>query len=239
MKRAQSIILLLATMGLLTACGNDLEDSSVADGDTPILAVIADETSTVTSTTASETTTTTTITSTSVTTSTTTTTEEITTTPTTTSTTATETVLLTVEQSIPVETGAVLESETQPTTEAIIESEYEVPAGNICPVTGVELQYSARYYVCDSPLTASMGVAYFGGHTEKYYSERVLPGNGLSIPDRHYGEDGTIRDADGYIVVAADYGYLSYGSILLTTLGPAKVYDTGCPWGIIDIYVNW
>ena len=104
---------------------------------------------------------------------------------------------------------------------------------------GVALQYSAPYNVSDNPLTPSKGVVNFNGHKETYYSQRVLPGTGLNIPGRHVADDGTVRDGDGYIVVASDLSYLSRGSVILTSLGPAKVYDTGCAYGTIDIYVNW
>ena len=66
-----------------------------------------------------------------------------------------------------------------------------------------------------------------------------MPGNGLRIPGRHVADDGTIRDEEGYICVAADPGFMSKGSILITSLGPAKVYDSGCAYGTIDIYVSW
>jgi hypothetical protein len=29
------------------------------------------------------------------------------------------------------------------------------------------------------------------------------------------------------------------GSVLMTSLGPAKVYDTGCAYGTVDLYVDW
>lgn len=106
-------------------------------------------------------------------------------------------------------------------------------------VTGVQLQYSAKYSVSSNPLTRSKGVVSFNGHRETYYSQRILPGYGLNIPGRHVADDGTVRDGDGYIVVASDLSYLGRYSILLTSLGPAKVYDTGCAYGTIDIYVNW
>jgi outer membrane murein-binding lipoprotein Lpp len=104
---------------------------------------------------------------------------------------------------------------------------------------GVELQYSATYNVTSNKLTVSKGVVNYNGHKETYYSQKVLPGNGLNIPGRHVADDGTIRDGDGYICVAADSSFYSKGSKLMTSLGPAKVYDTGCAYGTIDIYVNW
>lgn len=101
----------------------------------------------------------------------------------------------------------------------------------------LKMEYSARY--TNGGLTKKRGAIYYNGHRETYYSEKVLPGNGLRIPGRHVADDGTIRDEDGYICVAADPGFMSKGSILITSLGPAKVYDSGCAYGTIDIYVSW
>lgn len=88
-------------------------------------------------------------------------------------------------------------------------------------------------------LTKSKGVVYFNGHRETYYSQRVLPGPGLNIPGRHVASDGTVRDKNNYIVVAADPKFLAKGSIVETSLGTAKVYDCGCAYGTIDIYTDW
>jgi len=99
------------------------------------------------------------------------------------------------------------------------------------------MEYSAVYSY--NGLTKQRGAIFYNGHRETYYSEKVLPGNGLNIPGRHVADDGTIRDADGYICVAADPSYMAKGSVLITSLGPAKVYDSGCAYGTIDIYVNW
>ena len=103
----------------------------------------------------------------------------------------------------------------------------------------LKMEYSALYTYAGTRLTKSKGAQYFNGHKETYYSERVLPGTSLAIPGRHVADDGTIRDGDGFICVAADPGFMAKGSILITSLGPAKVYDCGCAYGIIDIYVNW
>ena len=103
----------------------------------------------------------------------------------------------------------------------------------------LKMEYSALYTYSGTRLTKSKGAQYFNGHKETYYSQRVLPGNSLAIPGRHVADDGTVRDGDGFICVAADPGYMPKGSILITSLGPAKVYDSGCAYGTIDIYVNW
>ena len=105
---------------------------------------------------------------------------------------------------------------------------------------GYILLYDKPYNVeTDVKLNSYIGVVYFNGHKETYYSQNVLPGGGLRIPGRHVAEDGTVRDEEGYICVAADWNYLPYGATVLTSLGLARVYDTGCDYGVIDIYVNW
>lgn len=102
-----------------------------------------------------------------------------------------------------------------------------------------KLEYSKAYDTKTSGLTKSKGAIYYDNHKETYYSERILKGSSLNIPGRHTAEDGTVRDGDGYICVAANPSYLSKGTIVKTSLGPAKVYDTGCASGIVDIYTNW
>lgn len=86
-------------------------------------------------------------------------------------------------------------------------------------------------------LTASAGVYNGPSGKETYYSQKVLPGGGLNIPGRHVEADGTVRDADGYIVIASDN--LSKGSVAETSLGTGKVYDTGVGHAGVDIYTNW
>ena len=81
------------------------------------------------------------------------------------------------------------------------------------------------------------GVVYFNGHKETYYSQKVLPGGGLNIPGRYVAGDGTVRDGSGFICLASsDY---PKGTVVQTTLGPGKVYDCGCPSGVIDVYTDW
>ena len=105
---------------------------------------------------------------------------------------------------------------------------------------GYILLYDKSYNVeTDVKLNSYIGVVYFNGHKETYYSQNVLPGGGLRIPGRHVAEDGSVRDEEGYICVAADWNYLPYGATVLASLGPARVYDTGCDYGVVDIYVNW
>ncbi|MBR6136584.1 MAG: hypothetical protein IKQ06_00350 [Bacilli bacterium] len=103
----------------------------------------------------------------------------------------------------------------------------------------LHMEYSGLYTYYGDRLSVAKGAIYFNGHKETYYSQRVLPGYSLNIPGRHVADDGTVRDGNGYICVAANPSFMAKGSVLITSLGPAKVYDSGCSHGIIDIYVNW
>lgn len=101
-----------------------------------------------------------------------------------------------------------------------------------------EIDLSMSEYVYD-PLTPERGAMYYNDHKETYYSQNVLPGDSLYIPGRHVAFDGTVRDEDGYICVACDPGFLGYGGIIETSLGWGKVYDCGCEYGTVDLYVAW
>ncbi len=99
---------------------------------------------------------------------------------------------------------------------------------------------SSSYYSSGGSgvLTKSGGVNQFNGRRETWYSQRVLPGGGLNIPGRHVEpSDGTVRDGEGYICVAASD--LPRGTVVETSLGTGKVYDTGCAAGTTDVYVDW
>ena len=235
--KTKSAILILTAASLLTGCGSlnsEMKDSSAVD-----IVVTVDELELCTD--VAETAETLLFTTTATPTS-----RTISTSTTTTTTTATEAVT----EAPVVETEPITEAPTEPEpvyvaapveteTEPVIQADAPATGENVCPVTGITLQYTSAYCIYESPLTRQAGVVYYGGHKETYYSENVLPGPGLAIPDRHHGDDGTIRDADGYICVATDYSFLPYGSIIVTSLGPGKVYDTGCAWGTVDIYTCW
>ena len=96
---------------------------------------------------------------------------------------------------------------------------------------------SGGYVIPSGGLTPSKGRIWYNGHTETYYSQKVLPGGGLAIPGRHIASDGTIRDADGYIVLASDD--YPRGTVVETSLGAGKVYDTGSGSGNIYLYTDW
>jgi hypothetical protein len=103
----------------------------------------------------------------------------------------------------------------------------------------VQLQYSAQYHIIDDHLTRSNGVVYFMGHRETWYSTNEASGKATawSIPGKHVADDGTIRDEDGFICVASS-DHRKH-TIVMTSVGPGKVYDTGCSHGTVDVYTDW
>ena len=101
------------------------------------------------------------------------------------------------------------------------------------PVQEPSNESSYNFYT--GPLNPTSGVYYYNGRKETYYSSRVL---------YHYrtsewtaGYDGVYRDSEGYVVVAASD--LAQGSLVDTSFGMGKVYDSGCAAGTTDIYVIW
>lgn len=77
----------------------------------------------------------------------------------------------------------------------------------------------------------------YTGLKETWYSQKVLPGGGLKIPGRHVNDEGFVCDEDGYICVSSST--YPKGTVIETSRGMGKVYDSGCAPGILDIYVNW
>lgn len=110
-----------------------------------------------------------------------------------------------------------------------------VDAGN--DYNGNEVNYNAQYSPDEF---RHSGVISRGGYDWTYYSELILPGDGLNIPGRHTTEDGYVCDGDGYVVLAADLNMLPRYSVVDTPFGrKGKVYDTGCAYGVLDVYVRW
>lgn len=106
-------------------------------------------------------------------------------------------------------------------------------AGEQAPI--VYYEEPAPTYTPTSGLTPESGVNYYNGTRETYYSSNIL--YHYRTPEWTVGADGVYRDSNGYVVVASSD--LAQGSVLETSFGTAKVYDTGCPSGTVDVYVNW
>ena len=103
----------------------------------------------------------------------------------------------------------------------------------------IDMQYTAAYNITSNHLTKRNGSLRFNGHRETWYSTHEAGGQSTarSIPGKHVANDGTIRDKDGFICVAASDR--PYYSVVMTTVGPGKVYDCGCRKGTVDVYTTW
>ena len=164
----------------------------------------------------------------------------------------------TTEQKIKIETGGFMipitteeiTTEEEYTTEATIEEysepeiieatteDYSLPE----PIIGSAEEEDTE--ISEDPTPAYsfdelmwMGVIYWGDYRWTYYSESVLPGEGLNIPGRYTDETGFVCDGNGYICLASSD--LGYGTIVSTPFGRMGcVYDSGCPSGTLDVYVR-
>jgi len=154
------------------------------------------------------------------------------------------------------DTEPVIETTTEaPTTEVVTEAVTEAPATETlvteAPTPATEEQKIVEVDDTEAPVPAESteaywspesfrfsGVVYMGGYAWTWYTERILPGEGLAIPGRYTDGDGFVCDGDGYIVLASCD--LARGTVITTPVGRAgKVYDY-CPTsGVVDIYTNW
>ena len=80
------------------------------------------------------------------------------------------------------------------------------------------------------------GVWYDENYRYTWYSSNAA--YHYRTPEWSAGSDGIYRDSEGYVVVASsDY---AQGTVIENTpFGAAKVYDTGCASGTLDVYTNY
>lgn len=99
--------------------------------------------------------------------------------------------------------------------------------------TEYEPEYAEYYYVSNAQDYASSEDTRY---TEYYPSENT--GAFAYAPDLEItlGADGTYRDKDGFVVVAGNRNEYSPYEEVDTPYGKGKVYDTGCSYGIVDVY---
>jgi hypothetical protein len=118
----------------------------------------------------------------------------------------------------------------EPATDEDTNTDTEKPR-ETSPLTSTIPEYTSADFM-------SAGVIYWGGWRWTWYSQNVLPGGGLCIPGRHVDDMGYVCDENDYICLAATS--LSKGVIVDTPFGKqGKVYDSGCAYGTLDIYVSW
>ncbi len=80
------------------------------------------------------------------------------------------------------------------------------------------------------------GAINWGGYKFTYYSQQVLPGEGLAVPGRHVNPAGYVADVDGYLVLA---GSAPKGTVYDTPFGyQGKIYDRGTVGNHLDVYIR-
>lgn len=125
---------------------------------------------------------------------------------------------------------------SEPVVEYVEPVEYNEPSYSQEVIAEVE-QYDGEW---DADSLRFNGVMNDGGTQYTWYSQNVLPGDGLTELNengRDVDDNGYVVDADGYIACASnDY---PIGTELDSPFGTLKVYDSGCASGTIDIYTDW
>lgn len=93
----------------------------------------------------------------------------------------------------------------------------------------------------DNPFQ-SAGVANIGDQEFNWYSQNVMPGDGLTTLNengRHVDEaTGFVMDGDGYIAVASPWGRDPVGTVVETPYGQGKVYDSN-EGNAYDLYTDF
>ena len=128
----------------------------------------------------------------------------------------------------------VLVEQRQDQMRQVVKTVYEYNLGLFADCLAyTEPEAVETYYVSDTQdYTSSSETRY----TEYYPSENT--GAFAYAPDLEItlGYDGTYRDKDGYVVVAGNRNQYSAFDEVDTPYGKGKVYDTGCSYGIVDVY---
>ena len=119
-------------------------------------------------------------------------------------------------------TTTTTETTTKPTTTTTTERKTTTTEVQTTTEKSDDALYSASYF-------RRMGEIYWNGWRWTWYSEKVLPGNGLHISGRHLDDSKYVCDEDGYICLASSV--LKHGTVIDTPFG--KQGNT------IDVYVGW
>ena len=84
-----------------------------------------------------------------------------------------------------------------------------------------------------------IGMINWNGWTWTYYTLSEWPGQtSTPVAEKNITKEGYICDENGYIILASVD--LDPYTIVNTPFGiKGMVYDTGCPSGILDVYVDW
>lgn len=137
-------------------------------------------------------------------------------------------------------TTTTTEITTQSTTEKVTETTTSKPTTTTTTkqTTTTEKETESSDKIYSASYFKKMGVIYWGDWRWTWYSERVLPGNGLRIPGRHNDDNGYVCDENNFICLASSV--LKRGTVIDTPFGKqGKVYDSGCASDTVDVYVSW
>lgn len=126
------------------------------------------------------------------------------------------------------------ESPTEEEIEPLIEEE-EAIQEEVVEETPVQVTTDALY---SASYLKQMGVITWNNYRWTWYSQKVLPGGGLSIPGRHVDENGYVCDENGRICLAS--GFVDKGTIVSTPFGKEGcVYDYCATANTYDVYTNF
>ena len=83
------------------------------------------------------------------------------------------------------------------------------------------------------------GVINWNGWNWTYYLLSIFPGStSTPVQGKHVNEDQFVCDEDGYVILASVD--LPPYTVIETPFGyMGKVYDTGCPSGVLDVYTDF
>ena len=83
------------------------------------------------------------------------------------------------------------------------------------------------------------GVINWNGWNWTYYLLSMFPGStSTPVQGKHVNEDQFVCDGDGYVILASVD--LPPYTVVETPFGyMGKVYDTGCPSGVLDVYTDF
>ena len=100
--------------------------------------------------------------------------------------------------------------------------------------------YQYRYNgITETAYSNYEGGQNYGGRGVGYRTASYCGMGGLdSTYGFHVADDGTIRDYDGFIVVATTCSRYKLQKIVMTSMGPGRYYDTS-GGSLIDIYTHW
>lgn len=136
-----------------------------------------------------------------------------------------------IAEELPAVAEAAMEQVQEPEPEPVVEQTYSEPVVQeyVEPEPAPQQTYVGNSFQSD-------GVWQDENYRYTWYSSNVL--YHYRTPEWTVGSDGIYRDAEGYVVVASSDH--PQGTVIESTpFGAAKVYDSGCASGTLDVYTNF